>query len=659
MKMQVLATVAAVCLAPFASADRVAVTPVQKVIEMLSAMKSKGTQMMDAEAKTFATYSKWVDDRTKDLGFEIIDSEREIEELIAAIEKFNSDSVQFQAKVDELDGDIARMTAEKKDATAVRDEGHAEFLVVEKDYGESVDALERAIQVVSSQQYSRPQAEMLLQKMSKTVPGMRNVMSAFIQQSSSDSQDGAPEVAAYENQGSMVVDMLEGLHKKFKKEYDETVEDEANKAHYYALEMKHLTFTIAESTADREENAVNKAEAVAASVKAQGHLTDTKAELAEDQKVLADMTATFNVKSATYANNQEVRKAELEAISKAIEIMSGDTVSGSYADRINLAQTSTGVAFLQTAASQRRAAVRQSITAMLSSKANSLSSESLATLVKALSGSPFAKVIDMIETLLAKLKEEAAAEATHKQWCDEQLKENKLKRDKKTTQVDKLTAEVEELTSTIADMATKLKTLAKEQSELTQAMAEATKTRLAEKEENLATIADAKVGIEAVKSALVVLREFYATQESLLQASQVPEMAEYKGMGNAKTGVIGMLEVIESDFARLEADTTAAENQAAQEYDAFMAESSEVKKNKHDLEVKTALEKDQTEFEKSQTEKDLKAVTLELEKANEYYEELKPACLEVHVSYEERAAKRQEEIAALKEAYEALGAKVE
>lgn len=51
----------------------------------------------------------------------------------------------------------------------------------------------------------------------------------------------------------MVVDMLEGLHKKFKKEYDETVEDEANKAHYYALEMKHLTFTIAESTADRGE----------------------------------------------------------------------------------------------------------------------------------------------------------------------------------------------------------------------------------------------------------------------------------------------------------------------------------------------------------------------------------------------------------------------
>jgi len=53
----------------------------------------------------------------------------------------------------------------------------------------------------------------------------------------------------------------------------------------------------------------------------------------------------------------------------------------------------------------------------------------------------------------------------------------------------------------------------------------------------------------------------------------------------------------------------------------------------------------------------LNLVTVELAKANEYYEGLKPACLQVHVSFEERAAKRQEEIAALKEALEMLNTK--
>jgi len=642
-------------------ADRVAVTPVQKVLEMLGEMKTRGDKMMADEKAIYATYKDWVDDRTTDLGFQIIESERTIEEDTAAIEKFNSDAEQLSAGIAELDGDIARMTGEKNDATEVRDTEHAEYVTLEQDYGESVDALERAIQVVSAQQYNRPQAEMLLQRMSKTMPGMRRVFAAFIQQSDSThssqepSQDGAPAVAAYDSQGSGVVDMLEGLLKKFKKEYSETVEDENNKAHYYSLEMLHLTNTITKSSSDRQEKIAAKAEAVASSEKTQGHLADTQKALAEDQKFLADMTATFNAKTATFSQNQEVRLAELKAISKAIEIISASNVSGSYAAKINLAQKSSSVSFLQTAAGRSRAALRQGVVALLGQKAKSLSSEQLASLVVALNSSPFAKVIEMIETLLTKLKEEAAAEATHKQWCDEQLKDNKLKRDKKTAKVDKLTAQTQELAAEIVDQAAQIKVLAEEQAELAASIAAATKQRTAEKEENTATIADAKAGVEAVKSALVVLREFYATQESFVQ--QVPEMEAYSGMGNAKTGVVGMLEVIESDFARLEADTTAAENQAAQEYDAFLADATESKKQKHDAEFKLSLEKDQTEFELSQTKKDLAAVTAELKAANDYYEELKPACLQVKVSYAERAAKRQEEIAALKEAYDMLNSK--
>jgi len=265
----------------------------------------------------------------------------------------------------------------------------------------------------------------------------------------------------------------------------------------------------------------------------------------------------------------------------------------------------------------------------------------------------------MIEDLIAKLKEEANAEAQHKQWCDEQLKANKLKRNKKTTKVDELTAAIEELDGKIKETGDTITRLIAEQAELAKAMKEATAQREKEKAKNLDTIADAKAGRAAVKAALAVLRDFYSKQAAFLQAHQVPEMAEYKGMQGSSKGVIGMMEVIESDFARLEADTTAAEEQAAKEYDEFMSEATATKKVKHDEEVKLKLEKDQDEFEVSQLQKDLKANQKELDSANAYYEELKPACLEVHVSYEERAAKRKEEIAALKEAYEILDQKGE
>merc|ERR1719235_495505 len=107
------------------------------------------------------------------------------------------------------------------------------------------------------------------------------------------------------------------------------------------------------------------------------------------------------------------------------------------------------------------------------------------------------------------------------------------------------------------------------QQALQEAMIEATKTREEEKEENTVTIKDAKEAQVALASAVAVLKEFYAKQGGFLQLQQkqVPEMKAYKGMQGMKGGVLGMLEVIQSDFARLEAETTAAEDTAQREYD--------------------------------------------------------------------------------------------
>jgi len=197
--------------------------------------------------------------------------------------------------------------------------------------------------------------------------------------------------------------------------------------------------------------------------------------------------------------------------------------------------------------------------------------------------------------------------------------------------------------------------LVEEQAALTKAMAEATKQREDEKATNLATIADAAAGVKAISQATAILKEFYDGHASLLQ--QVPEMAAYKGMQSSKGGVIGMLEVIETDFARLKAETEASEKTAAREYSTFMEESKASKLAKHNEEVKLRLDKDQLEFERSQTQKDLSATQEELARASTFFEYLKPNCLQVHVNWEERAAHRKEEIESLKEAWRILDQK--
>merc|ERR1719197_2002882 len=146
----------------------------------------------------------------------------------------------------------------------------------------------------------------------------------------------------------------------------------------------------------------------------------------------------------------------------------------------------------------------------LQQQAERLGSKVLSAVAERAAADPFAKVTNMIRELIDKLKEEAAAEAEHKAYCDKELHDNKNTRDEKTAKVEQLTAQSEELTAVIAKLGEEIQVLIEEQAALDKAMKEATEVRTKEKEKNTQTIADAKAAQEAVGQALAVLKEFYA-----------------------------------------------------------------------------------------------------------------------------------------------------
>jgi hypothetical protein len=157
--------------------------------------------------------------------------------------------------------------------------------------------------------------------------------------------------------------------------------------------------------------------------------------------------------------------------------------------------------------------------------------------------------------------------------------------------------------------------------------------------------------------ALTVLKEFYAKAgEATAFVQGEPEIFDkpYKGMGAESGGVVGMLEVIESDFARLESETKAAEATAQKEYDGFMTESKVDKSQKStDIEHKTAKKQDQTQA-LTVSKEDLEGTQKELDAALAYFDKLKPSCVDSGVGYEDRVANRKEEIESLQEALKIL-----
>merc|ERR1719163_192367 len=406
--------------------------------------------------------------------------------------------------------------------------------------------------------------------------------------------------------------------------------------------------------------------------------------LAEDQKFLSDLTQDCEQTTRDFEKRQGVRQGEIEAINKAIEIMSSSDINSGTQHLPSLVQAPPLLAQLR---SSSASVSQKSVAEFLTTRATKLHSKLLSFVAVRAADDPFKKVTKMIKDMIQKLMQEATEEAEHKGFCDTELTTNKQTRDSKTEESDELTAESEKLTADIQKLASEIATLGEEIAAIDAMMAKATSIRETEKEKNKATIEDAKGAQAATQQAITVLKEFYdkaavqgaaMTQEkvnpqgpinyderalqildktSLLQkssATQKPEMEEggYTGMGNG--GVMGMLEVIESDFARLLAETTADEQENAAEYETLSNDTAEDKAVKEtDSKSKTG-EKTRKESALASAQKDLASTKEELKAAMDYYEKLKPSCVDAGISYEERVAKRKEEIESLQEALKIL-----
>merc|ERR1719207_499071 len=152
-----------------------------------------------------------------------------------------------------------------------------------------------------------------------------------------------------------------------------------------------------------------------------------------------------------------------------------------------------------------------------------------------------------------------------------------------------------------------------------------------------------KKGVEGVKLALKVLREYYAKGDKA-----------HSSADGAGSGIIGLLEVCESDFSKGLAEMTATEEAAASEYDKETKENEITKATKEqDAKYKTKEAKG-LDKETAEATADRSGVQEELDAVMEYYKGIKDRCIAKPETYEERVKRRTAEIAGLKEALKIL-----
>jgi len=248
------------------------------------------------------------------------------------------------------------------------------------------------------------------------------------------------------------------------------------------------------------------------------------------------------------------------------------------------------------------------------------------------------------------------------------MTESVQSRDAASQSIESLEATSSQLQSEEALLTEEVASLSADIAALGKALNEATTLRNEESTENSKTIATATEGKNAVDVALHVLGEFYG---SFLQAKYVPPDSdregktvgdrapeiwegEYSGKSADSKGILGLLEVIKSDFERTIETVTSEEKAAQEEFSAFEDDtnteisaktSSKGTKEKRitDIKVELADTSDALAEQKTLLADALKAL-----------DSLKAMCVDGEETYAERVAKREKEIEALKQAHQIL-----
>eukprot|EP00933_Yihiella_yeosuensis_P037478 TRINITY_DN31427_c6_g1_i1.p1 TRINITY_DN31427_c6_g1~~TRINITY_DN31427_c6_g1_i1.p1 ORF type:complete len:675 (+),score=252.08 TRINITY_DN31427_c6_g1_i1:87-2111(+) len=636
-------------LARSASANDAEANPVAKVISLIEGMEKKVNAEVEETGSVYKEAKAFCEKRSNDLAYSIKTGKSDKEELEAKISKAESKIESMATAIEESMQTVETNEGELKAAQDVRKGEASDFKSEERDLLETMSNVEAAIGVV--QRKDNGAALLQVQKAPDMLQALDVMVSAhmiseqgaqgltaFVQKAQSQNSEFQPAVAAYEKKNSgTVVEMLEDLYAKAKGELVALRKKEAEAQANFNMLSQSLNDGIEFAKKDAEKAKATSNENESAKSDASKSLVETEKNLKSDTAEIKDLVRDCKKKAADYDAEQKDNADELEALGVAKKALV-EKASGGSEEVYSFEQEPS---FLQLGSKVAATSSNSEVVRRLRRLAHAQGSKEISLLASRVgsvirSGGAFDTIIKMIKEMVDRMQKALDGDTTKKAYCDKEMAKAKAKKEDKQDEVEKVTTRIEKATSNSASLKAQVKDLEKESVELEKSIAEMQAVRAAEKKSFEKAKPELEAGLEGVKIALKVLRKYY----------------EGKDKG---TGVIGMLEVCEEDFAKSLSERKIAEKTAEED---FNKESTEMKMEKQrksaDIRFKTQeaarIDKDLVDLNG-----DAESLSTEMNAALEYEAGVQAECTESKESFAEKAAKRQAEIDGLKTAMSVLG----
>lgn len=526
---------------------------------------------------------------------------------------------------------------------------------------------------------------------------------SMVDASGEDEEDldlGAPAGSVYSSHSDNIIDQLADLEDKLYDSQQQARSKERTSRHGFEKMRQDLQGKIKAQNNELEDTKKDLAHTKEFEAESQKTLDNQKEMLKDSKADLEKLQRGCMQRATEYTEEVHTRKAEMQALAEAKKMVQ-DSSSNSFLQVNSRISSSSADArafsFLQVDAKpglpdfkQVGAAVVHQIRVLAkqtdSLALTQLASRSLAAIRIGISGSdkmkdPFGKVKQLIEGMMNRIQKEAQADLDHKNFCDSEMSKTVSSQETKEDVVNEASTRVDRIAAEVAKLEDELKDFYKEIAEITVSQAKLDKLRRNEHSNYLQTKKDLQAGLTGVQTALKILHDYYGNSDDMSGASlaqedvgasmdevevgdqqqQQVQQHQHQQRGhsavsgpNAGTGIIGLLEIVESDFAKILTETQSEEDAAEDEHRRYIQDSTEIRAVKEKLSQRATTEITQLKKSASEMSSDRSSSQDELDAINEYLARLKSQCIQKPGTLAQRIQKREVEIAGLKEALAAL-----
>jgi len=677
-----------------------AVTPVEKVIQLLKRLDGELVAEGKRDAAQYDKYACFCKEQGDQRNYDILQANEKVERLGLEVSELEAEIALANTAISELGARITKLENEMKDMVGARSKQHNAYLKAAKDTEEAVAALEGGIRALKLSKQQMADTGLDLAQVSATVgPEVIALLEESASFSNTLAVSNSQQPNRYEYQSDNIIAMLQSLLKDFKEDKSEI---DATEFHTRSVfDTRYAGYATEKGFSQKE---LSEKEQVLGMKTNDVHASqaDKDAEtLAKDadQSFMDELTAACDKRADEWDEHSQMRSAELAAIAQAIETIESGVIQN-YAVNRKLVSLSAakplirgGRSLLQVrlGGAARDEKVAQRVTSLLTAAAKRFGSSALSGLVLRMGlgdgADHFGKIRILIKNLISKLKGDATSEAETKGFCDKEMRAAITSRDNTQGEIEGTSAKIEQQKAEKADKIEQMQLLSQDVADASKALNEATQLRADDEDLYSQTVKSAREGKTATEQAIDILSSLGSSAasaadsppaaaasaavspgSSLLQYKPPKADRSGKTPGSdlapkkvsaqkhrlrgkiALQGIIGMLQVVLSDFEGTLAKAEDEEAEAKKDFARYEQETqADIAAKKQEEE---ALEADVTSLEESLVDNKDTLLDAEALRASNSAElsRLQAMCVDGQESWGERKEKREAELEALRQA---------